>query len=159
MGIFPLATPFIYERKHSMSSQDRKAYMREYMKTYRAKNKGNATSKRFSISVSSSDHKKLKSAAKKNKKSLSKYTKELALISLYERENYPLDVSASLADLTHILRGIGNNINQIARHSNTFKTFTQDKEVALKLKLLEDTIKEYTASHQIRNSYDHQVNE
>ena len=47
--------------------------------------------------------------------------KNLAFEHLDNQNKYPFEVQKSLKELVHILRGVGNNINQIARYTNTAK--------------------------------------
>lgn len=42
-----------------------------------------------------------------------------------------------LSEHTHILRGIGNNLNQIARHSNSFRKFIHHHQTIKLLRKLE----------------------
>lgn len=113
----------------------------EYLKQYRADTHGKT--KRVSVSLSLAEFKTLKKMADVEKKKPTALLKELAFSSLDHRANYPLDVSADLGDLVHILRGVGNNINQIARHANTFKKVVDENDVLLKLHIMEEEIKNF----------------
>lgn len=130
-----------------------KEYMKAYMKAYRAKNK--YSPKRVHLTVSEADHRALKKRAKQEGKTVTKLTKELALISLYERDNFPSEVSEELKALSLILRGVATNINQMARHSNQLKQFSEHNELALKIRLLEDSVKDFLDSKQLRNHHDY----
>lgn len=116
----------------------------EYLKEYRKENKGNT--KRVSITLDIPEYEKLCRMAKAEGKKPTALIKELAFLGLEGRANYPLDVSSDLGDLVHVLRGVGNNINQIARHSNTFKKVADDNEALLNLKKMEDEVKEFLKS-------------
>lgn len=54
------------------------------------------------------------------------------------RERVPnLSLERKLARHTHVLRGIANNLNQIARHSNTFRKFLHSRQTFALLRQLE----------------------
>jgi len=134
-------------------TQAEKAYMREYMKAYREK--GKYTPKRVNITLSNTEYSALRSRAKKEDKPVTRLVKELALISLYERDNFPEDVVNQLNELSLILRGVATNINQMARHSNQLKQFSEQEALSLKLRLLEDQVHNFLTSKQLRNSHDY----
>jgi len=67
----------------------------------------------------------------------------LAFEHLDNQNKYPFEVQKSLKELVHILRGVGNNINQIARYTNTAKR-VWDEEKALKhLVFLEEQVQAF----------------
>jgi hypothetical protein len=74
---------------------------------------------------------------------------------LYERDNFPENVENQLHELSLILRGVATNINQMARHSNQLKQFSEQEALSLKLRLLEDRVHDFLSSKQLRNSHDH----
>lgn len=113
----------------------------KYLKNYRCENKDKI--KRVNLTLTVEEHKRLCRMAKAESKKPTGFLKELAFVSLEDRANYPLDVSSDLGELVLILRGIGNNINQIARHSNTFKKVLDENEVLLNIKNMEDEIKKF----------------
>lgn len=134
-------------------TQAEKDYMREYMKAYREE--GKYTPKRVNITVSNSEYSALKKCAKEEGKPVTRLVKEMALIALYERDNFPEDVIKQLNELSLILRGVATNINQMARHSNQLKQFSEQEELTLKLRLLEDQVHDFLTSKQLRNSHDY----
>lgn len=145
-----------------MKKEKYNAYMKDYMQEYRRNQTDDSkaeNSKRINVTVTPQEYADLQKSAKANNRSLSGEVKSLAFIALYERDNYPLDVSASLSELTRVLRGIGNNINQIARHSNSFKRVTEEKEILLQLRYLEDSVKTFSNKQQLKHEYDYQVHE
>ena len=58
----------------------------------------------------------------------------------------PPNIESRLDDLVAIMRGIGNNLNQLARHSNEMKYFLDTKEVALQLRRLEEEITRFVSA-------------
>lgn len=57
----------------------------------------------------------------------------------------PPDTDKKLAELVSILRSVGNNLNQLARHSNEMRYFLDTSEVRLQLRRLEDEVKAFVA--------------
>ena len=123
------------------TDEDRKKYQREYMKKYRQEHKN--PSKRVNVSLSKSEYFRLKKSAKEQKISPTKQLKNLAFIALDEQENYPVEIEKSLKELVHVLRGVGNNINQIARYSNTVKKAWNEDKALQHLIFLEQEIQKF----------------
>ena len=61
----------------------------------------------------------------------------------YAADSYlvPPNLEERLGELTLILRGIGNNLNQLARHSNEMKYFLDTSEVRLQIRRMEEEVK------------------
>jgi len=128
-------------KKQNMTASDGEQKRREYMKEYRQKNKN--VTKRVSVTLTNKEYLKLKKSAEEFGISPTKRLKSLAFEHLNNQNKYPFEVQKSLKELVHILRGVGNNINQIARYSNTVKR-VWDEEKALKhLMFLEEQIQAF----------------
>lgn len=63
----------------------------------------------------------------------------------YASDSYlvPPNTEERLSELILILRGIGNNLNQLARYSNEMKYFLDTAEVRLQMRRMEDEIKRF----------------
>ena len=109
---------------------------KEYLKKYREKNKGKT--KRVSVTLSLSEFKELEKMAKVEKTKPTTLLKKLAFSNINKKVDFPLDVSADFSDLVHILRGVANNINQMARHSNIIKRVADESRLFAMLKEIED---------------------
>ena len=72
--------------------------------------------------------------------------KKLAFSSMNKKADFPLDVSADFGDLVHILRGVANNINQMAKHSNTIKRVADESRLFTLLKSIEDENRKFLES-------------
>ena len=57
----------------------------------------------------------------------------------------PPDLAERLDDVLSVVRGIGNNLNQLARHSNEMRAFMHTHEVQLQLKRMDDMVRQFVA--------------
>lgn len=107
-------------------------YHRQYWKNYKKK------TRQISLTVSVQEYKMWKDAAERQgRRSVGQQIKAEAL-AYREQEHLPeLDTQNYLAELIRILRGIGNNINQIAHHSNAFGRVMKERDAIANLKKLE----------------------
>jgi len=108
----------------------------EYLKKYREENKGKF--KRVNVTLSLDEFKQLEKMAKVEKIKPTTLLKKLAFSNMNKKAEFPLDVSADFGDLVHILRGVANNINQMAKHSNTIKRVADESRLFTMLKAIED---------------------
>lgn len=123
------------------SEKARKKAKREYMKDYRKCNP--QTAKRVSVTLTKIEYEQLKKLADTHKITPTRQLKKLAFSGLKNQENYPQKVEKSLAELVHILRGVGNNINQLAHHSNTFESIVDNNKILQHLFHLENEVKDF----------------
>lgn len=113
----------------------------DYLRKYRAKNKGKT--KRVSVTLSLDEFQKLEAMAKVEKTKPTALLKKLAFSSLEKKADFPLDVSVDFGELVHILRGVANNINQMAKHSNTIKRVADESRLFSMLQLIEEENKKF----------------
>ena len=116
----------------------------EYLKKYREENK--RKTKRVSVTLSLDEFKQLEQMAKVEKIKPTTLLKKLAFSSMNKKADFPLDVSADFGDLVHILRGVANNINQMAKHSNTIKRVADESRLFALLKSIEDENRKFLES-------------
>lgn len=116
----------------------------EYLKKYREENK--RKTKRVSVTLSLDEFKQLEQMAKVEKIKPTTLLKKLAFSSMNKKADFPLDVSADFGDLVHILRGVANNINQMAKHSNTIKRVADESRLFSLLKSIEDENRKFLES-------------
>jgi len=114
---------------------------RLYMREYRQKNK--SSNKRVNVTLSDKEYLALKKSAEECGISPTQRLKNLAFDHLNDQNNYPFEVQKSLGELVHILRGVGNNINQIARYSNTVKEAWDEEKALEHLIFLEQEIQKF----------------
>ena len=120
-------------------TKDQKAYMRQL----RAELKERGY-KRISPTFTAEEIDRLtKSATAHGDTSLAAHVKRLALSKLDDRYMVTIDIQERLDHLLAIMRGIGNNLNQLARHSNEMHYFMDTAEVRLQLKRMDDEIRQF----------------
>lgn len=109
-------------------------YHRKYWDKYKKK------TKQISLTLSLEEYKMWQVAAQRQgRNSVGKQIKAEAL-AYRDQEHLPeLDTQHSLSDLIRILRGIGNNLNQLAHQSNSFKRMVSEREAIKMLRELENT--------------------
>ena len=114
--------------------EKRKKYLKEYQEK----------TKRVSITLSFSEFQLLEKESKKAGMKPTTFLKQNFLNSLENKKNISLDDKESLKEFVHVIRGIGNNINQMAKHSNIFYTVLNKKKVFKNLEELEKEVIKFT---------------
>lgn len=115
-------------------------------KTYKAnhwKNQKESGYRRVSVTLSGDEYKRMEIEAKKHKVTVTAHLKALALAHLDNEYLIPENMEKRMDELIAILRGVGNNLNQLARHSNEMKYFLDTQEVRLQLKRMDESIREF----------------
>jgi Bacterial mobilisation protein (MobC) len=114
----------------------------DYMKSFRATQRAQGV-RRVSVTLSSEEYERLIAHANKHEAPPTAHLKQLAFSYLDKTYLVPSDITARLQAVTAILRGIGNNLNQLARHSNEMKAFMDTNEVRLQLRRMEAEVKSF----------------
>lgn len=103
---------------------DRRDYQKRYRQTYAAQ------AKRVGLTFGISEYRGLERAAKRAGVPLAAYVKSCAMQAHDDRpQSVPVAVLEELADLSRVVRTIANNVNQMARHSNTIGRVLDEQEV------------------------------
>ena len=116
-----------------MTTTNRRNYNASLRETARA-----SGVRRVSATLSPEEYQQLQASAADFKERVTTHLKRCALAHLETRYLVPPDIVERLDDLVAIMRGIGNNLNQLARHSNEMRYFIDTKEVQLQLRRLEE---------------------
>lgn len=122
----------------------------EYMKAYRADAR-RAGVRRVSATLSDAEYSQLSQSAGKHQERITTHLKSLALATLDRRYLVPPDTAQQLDTLIAIMRGIGNNLNQLARHSNEMRYFLDTEEVRLQVKRMEEAVRQFITAPEIDN--------
>ena len=118
-----------------MPSTNRRSYNAGLRETARA-----SGVRRVSATLSPEEYQQLQASAASFNERVTTHLKRCALAHLETRYLVPPDIEERLDDLVAIMRGIGNNLNQLARHSNEMKYFLDTKEVQLQIRRLEEEL-------------------
>lgn len=113
-----------------------------YMKTYRAEARRSGM-RRVSVTLTPAEYARLGDSATKHGERVTSHLKTQALAALDRRYLVPADLAERLDSLLSVMRGIGNNLNQLARHSNEMRYFLDTEDVRLKLRRLEDAVRDF----------------
>ena len=131
---------------------DRKAYLKAYLKDYRAHVKC------VNLVIALDDYRKLERAAKREGKKPTRLLVEIGISHLDATVYVPAAIEAEIKQLKFLIRNIANNLNQIAHHTNTVKRAADAGLVFAELKRLELCVEEYTRGR-LKARHDHQVYE
>lgn len=115
---------------------------RAYMKAFRERQKASGHS-RVTVNLSREEYERMVAGAKMRGEKLTTHLKTLAIAQLEARYLVPPNVAERLDSLVAIMRGVGNNLNQLARHSNEMRYFLDTQEVRLQVKRMEDAVREF----------------
>lgn len=98
---------------------------RDYRNDYYAKNK------RVYLTLSDEENTLLELQASKANMKKAELAREILLSRLYDSPIVYPDMEEKLTEFNILVRNIANNVNQIAKHSNTVKYLVDDEEKRL----------------------------
>jgi hypothetical protein len=111
--------------------------MRQYRSAYKSR------VRRVALTLTREEHARAERLAGKEGLSTSAYLKRAAFAHADGERPVPKEMLERLDGLVAQVRGIANNVNQMARHSNRLKAGVDDAEVMLKLRFLEDRLRAF----------------
>lgn len=118
-------------------AMDRREYQKQYKEEY------NKTVKRVNLTLTQTEYSYFKKIADREGVKVGKIIKTMALAQIGKTFYQPEEIQKKLDDLIFLIRNIANNLNQIARHSNTIKIVLDENKVFTYIKNLEQSIKEH----------------
>lgn len=124
-----------------MPTKSRRAYNADLRQA--AKGRG---VRRVSATLSAEEFTRLQASAAGFDERVTTHLKRCALAYIESRYLVPPAIETRLDELVAIMRGIGNNLNQLARHSNEMKYFLNTHEVQLQIRRLEDEVTRFVSS-------------
>ena len=122
---------------HTMPSNTAE-YQREYRKA-NAKRR-----KEITVGMPTEQYREFLAFAKRNKLSLSALMREATALQLRGSQLKSRNVESELKELRFLISNIANNVNQMARHSNTVKHVADDNAVFQRLSELDQLIVDFT---------------
>lgn len=120
---------------------DRKAYNQRIREEQKARGV-----RRVSVTLSPAELMRFEESARANTNRVTTHLKDCALAHLDARYLVPPDIAERLDALLAVMRGIGNNLNQLARHSNEMRYFLDTQEVRLQIRRMDDEIRRFVTS-------------
>ncbi len=114
--------------------EKRKKYLQEYQEK----------TKRVSITLTNSEYQLLEKESKKLGVKPTTFLKQNFLNSLENKKDISIDDKERLKEFVRVVRGIGNNINQMAKHSNIFYSILNKNKVFKNLEKLEKEVIKFT---------------
>ena len=115
---------------------------RNYYKTRRREQRAEGM-RRVSVTLDPTEYARLVVDAKMHRTQPTANLKRLALAQLDRVYLVPPDQGERLDVLIAVLRGVGNNLNQLARHANEMRAFMDTDSVRLRLQYMEDEIRRF----------------
>lgn len=110
------------------------------MRAFREKQRREGV-RRVNLTLSASEYEALAESAKRFEETVTRHAHTLLFGVLEKKSSPPPDLAEKLDATIAILRGIGNNINQLSRHANQMRYFVETNEVHLQLRRLEEEIR------------------
>ena len=99
--------------------------------------------RRVSATFSALEHERISASAKAHGEKITTHLKSLAMAQLDTRYLVPPDMAARTDALLAVLRGVGNNLNQLARYSNEMRYFLDTEEVRLQVRRLTEEVQAF----------------
>ena len=99
--------------------------------------------RRVSVTLSPTEYAQIKQHADAHQERVTTHLKHCAFSYLDNCYLVPPDVVDRLDTLLMVIRGIGNNLNQLARHSNEMRYFLDTEDVRLKIKRLDEELRRF----------------
>lgn len=120
------------------ATHDRKTYMQAFRE--RQKQAGHT---RVTVNLSPEEYRHLVASSEVHGEKIATHIKRLTLAKLDDAYLVPPDITERMDALLAVMRGIGNNLNQLARHSNEMRAFMDTREVQLQLRRLDDELRQF----------------
>ena len=124
---------------------------RTYLKAYRQDYKSNH--KRVYLTMSRVDYERFAEVAAREGRAVASLILGYAFAGL-DGSAIPEAIAEDLAEVKFLIANIANNINQMARHANTVRAFTDDAGLIRELERLQTVIADHTTKS-IRDAHDY----
>jgi Bacterial mobilisation protein (MobC) len=115
---------------------------RTYMQTLRREQREQGL-RRVSATLSAEEYARLTVSAVAFNERPTAHLKHIAMAHLDNRVLVPPELVERLDSLLAVVRGIGNNLNQMARHSNEMRAFLDTGDVRSELQRLDTTVRTF----------------
>jgi hypothetical protein len=124
-----------------MTTTDRKTYNQRIREEQKVRG-----FRRVSVTLSPAELERFEVSAACHQTRVTSHLKACALAHLDAKYLVPPDLAERLDELLAVMRGIGNNLNQLARYSNEMRYFLDTEEVRLNLKRMDEEVRRFVTS-------------
>ena len=124
-----------------MATTDRTTYNQRFRDEQKARG-----FRRVSVTLSPDELTRFEVHARTHHARITTHLKNCAVAHLDTTYLVPPDIADRLDHLLGIMRGIGNNLNQLARYSNDMRYFLDTEEVRLQLKRMDEDVRRFVTS-------------
>lgn len=121
----------------------------EYLKEYRKRYKKRV--KRITLTLNLKEYQELEKEAKNENISINQLSKKM--IFAYKNQSFllPKNLNENLREFIFLVRNIANNINQIAKQSNSLKLAFNIPKIFKNLQDLEEQVKKFVSNPPLEN--------
>jgi Bacterial mobilisation protein (MobC) len=111
----------------------------EYMAAFRKRQRAEHVH-RVSVTLDNLEYIRMNASAIRQDEKFATHLKRRAFADLDKVYVVPADIRERLDEALIVWRGIGNNLNQLARHANEMRAFMHTGEVQLQLRRMEEVL-------------------
>jgi Bacterial mobilisation protein (MobC) len=111
----------------------------EYMAAYRKRQRADKIH-RVSVTLNNLEYIRMNASAIRQDEKFATHLKRRAFADLDTTYIVPIELRERLDEALIVWRGIGNNLNQLARHANEMRAFMHTGEVQLQLRRMEEVL-------------------
>lgn len=122
-------------KKNPKLDEKRKAYLKDYWKSY--------DKPRVTLTLSKQEHKEFSRVAEQEGIALATAIKNMALAYHQTRTIVPASLEETLREHNRLIRSVSNNVNQIAHRVNIDETNFDANELRAYLQQLDALVKQY----------------
>lgn len=126
-------------RKSPEAKAKQAEYLRAYRKTYRTQRK------RVNVTFTLEEFAQLERSAQEAGETVTGFVHRMSVEALSGHRTLSKGDEERFSAFVRIIRGIANNLNQMARHSNTVRSVLDEREIGYQLEYLESATRELLA--------------
>ncbi len=122
-------------------SPEAKERQAEYLRLYKLTHA--TAGKRVNVTLSDDEFARLEQAARAYGETPTAYLRRLALAALDNRQALTREEEERMDGFVRTIRGIANNVNQMARYSNSVRAMIDERELGYMLQYIEETFRKF----------------
>lgn len=127
-------------------SPEAKQRQAEYIRQYKREHP--PVGKRVNITLSEGEYEKLVEIASESGERPTTYLRNVAVAALDGRRVLAKKEEERADEFVRVIRGIANNLNQMARYSNTVRAMLDEREVGYQLRYMEAAFREFLSGRE-----------